>query len=137
MSKTCDSGFLRIYAPDFVDHSDLDAPGPRLWQESASLAILSEESWDDSESLDDSIEPQAVILKWNRQPARTRPRSASELLARTRSIYRNRLCRHCNAPGVEPVQQDDAALNRNRMPIPGTATLTGFRCHKCSTQWAV
>ena len=38
-------------------------------------------------------------------------------------------------PIVEPIELDNGILNRNRMPIPGTATLVGFHCHGCQREW--
>jgi hypothetical protein len=57
------------------------------------------------------------------------------VLERARNLRRNGRCPHCDHPIVEPIELDDAILNRNRMPIPGTATLVGFHCHGCHHEW--
>jgi hypothetical protein len=59
----------------------------------------------------------------------------NHVVERARTIRRNGRCPHCNHPVVEPIELDDAILNRNRMPIPGTATLVGFHCHGCEREW--
>ena len=54
---------------------------------------------------------------------------------RARVIYVNRTCQHCRRTTVVPLELQDAFLNRNLMPIPGTATLVGFRCCSCGSEW--
>jgi hypothetical protein len=36
---------------------------------------------------------------------------------------------------VEPIECDDALLDRNGAPIPGTASIAGFFCHACRHEW--
>jgi hypothetical protein len=38
---------------------------------------------------------------------------------------------------VVPLEFTDAALSRNLMPVPGTATLAGFACHGCGAEWSL
>jgi hypothetical protein len=61
----------------------------------------------------------------------------NHVVDRARRIHNNNRCPHCSHPLVEPIELDDAILNRNRMPIPGTATLVGFHCHGCQREWPV
>jgi hypothetical protein len=56
-------------------------------------------------------------------------------LSRARTIYANSRCCNCGYPMVEPIELDDSLMNRNRLPIPGTATLVGFRCDRCHLEW--
>lgn len=60
-----------------------------------------------------------------------------DIVARARAIYDNRTCPHCEYAVVVPIELDDATLNRTGQPIPGTATLVGFRCRGCRTEWSV
>ncbi len=58
-----------------------------------------------------------------------------DVLQRSRTIHENRQCPTCHHPVVEPLELRDGAVNRNGMPIPGTATLVGFRCQRCDHEW--
>jgi hypothetical protein len=58
-----------------------------------------------------------------------------DLVSRARTLHQNRHCPQCYQPRVEPLELDDAVLNRNGMPIPGTATLVGFHCLHCHSEW--
>ncbi len=60
-----------------------------------------------------------------------------DVITRARFIHENRQCPYCHDPVVAPVELLDAILNRNNMPIPGTATLVGFRCDRCRSEWPV
>lgn len=62
-------------------------------------------------------------------------RQSIDPLSRAQLIHANQQCPHCQHPVVEPVELQDALLNRNRMPIPGTATLVGFHCDRCHAEW--
>jgi hypothetical protein len=59
----------------------------------------------------------------------------ADLISRARLLYQNKRCPHCSHPVIEPIELANAVLNRNRMPIPGTATLVGFRCGCCQAEW--
>jgi hypothetical protein len=61
--------------------------------------------------------------------------TVSDLIARARRLCENNRCPNCSHPVVEPLELADALLSRNRMPIPGTATLVGFRCDRCFSEW--
>ncbi len=54
---------------------------------------------------------------------------------RARLLYVNRSCPFCKHPSVGLIELQDAVLNRNRVPIPGTATLVGFHCNGCEREW--
>ena len=56
---------------------------------------------------------------------------------RARAIHANRTCPACGRTTVVPLELRDAARNRNLMPIPGTATLAGFSCHSCGSEWSL
>lgn len=60
-----------------------------------------------------------------------------DVLVRAQLLRDNRECPECGHPLVEPVELNDARVSRNGMPIPGTATLVGFRCCSCEIEWAV
>ena len=58
-----------------------------------------------------------------------------DVIARARLLFSNRQCCRCRSHAVEPLQLDDARVNRQGLEIPGTATITGFRCHSCDAEW--
>jgi hypothetical protein len=60
-----------------------------------------------------------------------------DVVTRAQTLRENRECRQCGHPVVEPVELNDAAVNRNGLPIPGTATLVGFHCARCDREWPV
>ena len=105
---------LKLYAPqenDVLDFSD-----------DFDLRIASEET-------------DPAILSFGTIMERVRGTSFMELVTRSRVIYRNKECRCCGRPTVEPVEQEDALQGRNRMPTPGAGTLVGFQCQYCRHHW--
>ena len=59
-------------------------------------------------------------------------------LDRARILRQNRQCPECSRHDVEPIELQDAVISpRNRLPVPGTATIVGFRCNSCATEWPV
>lgn len=60
---------------------------------------------------------------------------SQDSLERARLIHRNRHCPFCNHARVGLIELQDAIMNRNQLPIPGTATLVGFRCNSCQREW--
>lgn len=82
----------------------------------------------------DEIDAEPVILQFHVEPA---VGGAMNIIQRARLMYDNRTCRTCGYPVVTPIELDDAQLNRNLRPVPGTATLVGFRCHGCRAEWSV
>ena len=59
----------------------------------------------------------------------------TDLVTRARLERRNRSCPRCGRVTVETVEQEDALLNRNCIPIPGTASIAGFFCNACHHEW--
>jgi hypothetical protein len=84
---------------------------------------------------DVGVEAEPVILQFRVEPAA--PGQSLNIIQRSRLLFENRICRTCGYPVVTPIELNDAQLNRNRRPIPGTATLVGFRCHGCRAEWSV
>lgn len=106
----------------------LFAPDDAMWCDEGTVAVLDGRFQPD--------EPRHV-LTFQKPERHVRSTSTMELLARTRTLHQNRRCRQCDRPAVVPLHRDDAVLNRSRLPIPGTATLVGFRCDHCSHEWRV
>ncbi len=80
----------------------------------------------------------AMVLPFrpmNSLSARVKRATLVDPLERARAIHSNNVCPHCRHPIVTPIELQDGILNRNRLPIPGTATLVGFRCHDCDAEW--
>lgn len=72
--------------------------------------------------------------------ARTVSKSGSrpmDIVTRARLLYSNRKCHDCGYPVVEPIELSDSAVNHSGLAIPGTASLIGFRCCGCQTEWSV
>ncbi|MEZ6061436.1 MAG: hypothetical protein R3C19_13915 [Planctomycetaceae bacterium] len=75
-----------------------------------------------------------------------RPRSRTTVVSgrmfapvdRARIIHDNGQCPECSHTDVEPLELEDALISpKSRLPIPGTATIVGFHCHHCGTEWPV
>lgn len=62
-------------------------------------------------------------------------RSVGRAVHRARALNANRTCRFCQHPQVEPIELADPQYGRGNLPIPGTASLVGFRCHRCHSEW--
>jgi hypothetical protein len=57
---------------------------------------------------------------------------------RARIIQQNSVCPECSQNNIEPLELQDAVISpQNRLPVPGTATIVGFHCNDCSTEWPV
>ena len=57
---------------------------------------------------------------------------------RARILHENTECPECSKNNVEPLELQDAIISpRSRQPIPGTATIVGFHCCDCGTEWPV
>ena len=98
-------GYLRLHQPHGLDDGERDA----------------------------SREPR--ILPFHFYAGRLRGQNRMNLVSRARTLHENRCCPQCDHPVVEPLELDDAILNRNNLPIPGTATLVGFHCMRCHSEW--
>ncbi|MCA9098797.1 MAG: hypothetical protein KDA36_10430 [Planctomycetaceae bacterium] len=130
MSMPLNADYLRLYSPGPLEADEVDQPELRLWSDTTGLALLS-----DDEAVDEDGRP--MIFQFRRPHIGYRPQTQEQLLTRTKIVHRNRCCRYCDSPSVVPIQRNDAVMNRNGMPIPGTATLVGFRCRRCSAEWRV
>lgn len=57
---------------------------------------------------------------------------------RAHLISRNRVCPECGHQDIEPLELDNALISpRNRLPVPGTASIVGFHCNDCGSEWPV
>lgn len=89
----------------------------------------------DSASLDavHSVAPATIPFY---AAVRSRRRPVMDVLTRAQVLFANRTCHACGYPVVEPIELEDAVINRNGLPIPGTATLVGFHCQGCDEEWS-
>ncbi|MEX0717837.1 MAG: hypothetical protein WD066_14680 [Planctomycetaceae bacterium] len=76
-----------------------------------------------------------LILSFCRAIVASRRGESNPALLRARSLHRNRCCPECDHPVVQPLELADAFVGRGRIPVPGTATLVGFRCGRCAAEW--
>ncbi|MFN9721539.1 MAG: hypothetical protein ACK58L_22810 [Planctomycetota bacterium] len=57
---------------------------------------------------------------------------------RARLIHDNSECPDCHRHDIEPLELADSMISpKNRLPIPGTATIVGFHCNGCGCEWPV
>jgi hypothetical protein len=91
--------------------------------------------WPDEHAAATSAVPEPHILPMHGHGSTLRLRQNSSQTERARALHENRQCPECARPLVEPIELADALLTRNRLPIPGTATLVGFRCTCCRLEW--
>ncbi len=57
---------------------------------------------------------------------------------RARIIHDNSSCPECEFTDVEPLELEDGLISsRNHRLVPGTATIVGFHCNNCRTEWPV
>jgi hypothetical protein len=57
---------------------------------------------------------------------------------RARMIHDNGACPQCELTDVEPLELEDGLISsRSQLPVPGTATIVGFHCNNCGTEWPV
>ena len=57
---------------------------------------------------------------------------------RARILQHNNCCPECAQHDIEPLELADAIISpKNRLPVPGTATIVGFHCNDCGTEWPV
>ena len=91
--------------------------------------------WPD-EVTDFMEEVQPEILQF-RIPDADQSFEKMDIITRARVLFSNRTCPSCHYPIVTPIELNDGKLNRNGLPIPGTATLVGFHCDSCHREWSV
>lgn len=87
---------------------------------------------------DNNPEPRNILPF--RSPGRTTILSGrfTAPVERSRVIHENGTCPECESHSVSPIELDDAAISaKNRLPIPGTATIVGFHCNDCESEWPV
>lgn len=82
-----------------------------------------------------SAAAEPAILTFQAAHPATRPHL--NVIERARALFANRQCPVCHFPVVIPIELDDAVINRCGQPIPGTATLVGFRCQGCCAEWSI
>lgn len=85
----------------------------------------------------ESDAPSPAILPFASRAPRWGGYGIPDVGARAALIFRNQRCRDCRRPAVEPIELNDALRNGNGAPIPGTATLVGFRCVACECEWPI
>ena len=91
---------------------------------------------EEANSLPGSIgDNQPSVSQFASLAIRFQGRRMQDAVDRARLIHANRRCPFCQHSSVGLIQLQDAILNRNRMPIPGTATLVGFHCDCCGKEW--
>lgn len=57
---------------------------------------------------------------------------------RAKILHDNAACPECSRHDIAPLELQDAAISpKSRLPIPGTATIVGFHCNDCGTEWPV
>ncbi len=57
---------------------------------------------------------------------------------RARVIHENAVCPECDKCDIQPLELKDAVISpKSRLPVPGTATIVGFHCNDCGTEWPV
>lgn len=76
-----------------------------------------------------------AILSFPANLVRLRGRRMMNPVTRARVIHKNSRCPNCRHPAVEPIELGDGLLNRDNVPVPGTATLVGFHCEACRAEW--
>jgi hypothetical protein len=67
----------------------------------------------------------------------TRLAVANAALDRAKALHSNRSCRNCGCSGVEPVTLNDGLRDGSGQYVPGSATLVGFHCTRCRSEWPV
>ncbi len=57
---------------------------------------------------------------------------------RARLLHNNSTCPECAHHDIEPLELEDSVISpKNRLPVPGTATIVGFHCNDCGIEWPV
>ncbi|MDA1014460.1 MAG: hypothetical protein O3A00_08415 [Planctomycetota bacterium] len=62
--------------------------------------------------------------------------SAMSVLQRSRTIFENRICPDCRQASVSTIELADGLRDAWSFTIPGTASLVGFHCKHCGSEWA-
>lgn len=89
--------------------------------------------------VEEPVEEQRSVLPFtSRQRTTIISGRLSAPVDRARIIAQNSACPECCREDVEPLELQDALISpKSRLPIPGTATIVGFHCNDCGTEWPV
>ena len=68
---------------------------------------------------------------------RDRLAAAAAPLNRAKALHANRRCKNCGHSGVDPVTLNDGLRDGSGQYVPGSATLVGFHCPRCRSEWPV
>ena len=128
---------LRLFNPDFESDASVDVvDGGQRPQ----LRVVPQLPEMDVETLDSvpSEDSADVISFATARRALVLSGRFTPTLQRARLIHANSECTGCGGHDVEPVELDDATLSwRNGDVVPGTATIIGFHCNDCGSEWPV
>ncbi|MFM7165430.1 MAG: hypothetical protein ACKO3T_09305 [Planctomycetaceae bacterium] len=133
---------LRLFNPDFDSDSLVDVveggqrPQLRVVPQVSEVDSAGRDSAgrdsvgteDDADVISFATARRALVLSGRFTPT----------LQRARLIHANSECSGCGGHDVEPVELDDATVSwRNGDVVPGTATIIGFHCNDCGSEWPV
>ncbi len=80
-------------------------------------------------------EDEPAVVSFARLTSRFRRNRPIDVVTRARIVHTNSRCPVCRHPVIEPIELNDGLRGRSHLPIPGTATLVGFRCERCDLEW--
>jgi len=110
---------LKLYAPHVTNSTVHNSPNLSVYHE--------------TEEAEEHVDQ---VISWRYYPRSSGQPSFMEVVQRSRLLHMHRRCRDCGRPTVEPVEQNDGILGKNRLPIPGTSTVIGFHCNYCESEWS-
>ena len=61
---------------------------------------------------------------------------SSVMSQRASRLALNTDCPHCRRAGTLPLMLNDGRIDKSGELVPGTATLVGFRCGHCQSEWS-
>ncbi len=94
--------------------------------------------WPDEMESESVMTDEPVILPFPKSRLISKVESRPmDVVTRARLLFSNRQCRDCGYPVVEPIELPDSAVNKSGLAIPGTATLVGFHCCGCQSEWSI
>lgn len=131
---------LRLFNPDMESDSRVDVVDVVDGGQRPQLRVVPQLPEMDVESLDSvpSEDSADVISFATARRALVLSGRFTPTLQRARLIHANSECTGCGGHDVEPVELDDATLSwRNGDVVPGTATIIGFHCNDCGSEWPV
>ncbi len=85
---------------------------------------------------DSAVADAPRILSFQDSTLREPLQTQQDVVTRARLLHRNTTCPTCGKATVDPIELDDALLNRSGLVIPGTASVVGFTCNACSNDWS-